>query len=112
MIAALRTHFLGPTQVERIVQLDHSQAVYYFECFSTDLQEAFTLLAEYDNEVPQVEQIRLLCEKILMNKVDFNAAIITTLMDGNHAPFADAVARVSQYVSYFFPAGSNSPWCI
>ena len=59
MIAALRNHFLGPTQVERIVQFDHSQAVYYFECFSTDLQEAFTLLAEYDNEVPQVEQIRL-----------------------------------------------------
>ena len=119
MIAALRTHFLGPTQVERIVQFVqakrdkatyHSQAIYSFKSFSTDLQEAFTLLAEYDNEVPQAEQICLLHEKILMDKADFNAAIITTLMDGNHATFPDVVARVSQYVSHFFPAGSNSLW--
>ena len=118
MIAALRTHFLGPTQVERIVQFTwakcdkatyRSQAIYSFEHFSTDLQEASTLLAEYDNKVPQAEQIHLLHEKILTDKADFNAAIIMTLMDGNHATFADAVARVSQYVSHFFPAGSNSP---
>ena len=44
-----------------------------------------------------------------MDKADFNATIITTLMDGDHATFADAVAHVSQYVSHFFPAGSNSP---
>ena len=121
MIAALRTHFLGPAQVERIVQFVQakrdkatycSQAVYSFEGFSTDLQEAFTLLAEYDNEVPQAEQIHLPCEKILMDKADFNAAVIMTLMDGNHATFADAAAHVSQYVSHFFPAGSNSPWRI
>ena len=121
MIAAQTTHFLGPAQVERIVQFMWakcdkatycSQAIYSFEHFSTDLQEAFTLLANYDNEVPQGEQILLQHEKILMNKADFNAAIITTLMDGNHAAFADAVACISQYVSHFFPAGSNSPWCI
>ena len=118
MIAALRTHFLGPAQVERIVQFAwarqekatyRSQAIYSFEHFSTDLQEAFTLLAEYDNEVPQAEQICLLREKILMDKADFNAAAITTLMDRNHATFADAVACISQYISHFFPAGSNSP---
>ena len=56
-----------------------------------------------------MDQIHLLHEKILMDKVDFNSAIITTLMDGNHATFADAVARISQYVSQFFPTGSNSP---
>ena len=44
-----------------------------------------------------------------MDKADFNAAVITTLMDGNHATFAGAVACVSQYVSHFFPAGSNFP---
>ena len=118
MIAALRTHFLGPAQVERIVQFAwakhdkatyYSQAIYSFKCFSTDLQEAFTLLAEYDNEVPQVEQICFLCEKIVMDKADFNAAIIMTLMDGNHATFANTVAHISQYLSHFFPAGSNSP---
>ena len=121
MIAALRTHFLGPAQVERIVQFTQakhdkatycSQAIYSFERFSTDLQEAFTLLVEYDNEVSQAEQIRLLHEKILMDKVDFNTAIIATLMDGNHATFTDMVAHVSQYVSHFFPAGSNSPRCM
>ena len=121
MSAALRTHFLGPTEVERIVQFVRakhdkatyrSQAVNSFKCFTTDLQEAFSLLAEYDNKVPQAEQIRLLCEKILMDKADFNATVLTTLMDGNHATFADAVACISQYVSHFFPTGSNSPWCI
>ena len=118
---ALRTHFLGPAQVERIVQFMRakcdkatycSQAVYSFERFSTDLQEVFTLLAEYDDKVRQVEQIHLLHEIILMDKADFNATIITTLMDRNHATFADAVAHVSQYVSHFFPAGSNSPQCM
>ena len=72
MIRALRAHFLGPAQVERIVQFAQakrdkatycSQAVYSFEHFSTDLQEAFTLLAEHNNEVPQVEQICLLVRK-------------------------------------------------
>ena len=116
MIAALRTHFLGLAQVERIIQyarmkrdkaVNRSQAIYTFEKFSTDLQEAFTLLAEYDTEVPQAEQIRLLREKIMTDKADFNAAAITTLMDGNHLTFADAVTRVSQYVSHFFPAGTT-----
>ena len=53
-------------------------------------------------------RVRVLHEKILMDNADFNATAITTLMDGNHAAFADAVAHVSQYVSHFFPAGSNS----
>ena len=30
-----------------------------------------------------------------MDKADFNATTITTLMDGNHATFADTVAHVS-----------------
>ena len=116
MITALRMHFLGLTQVECIIQyarakrdkaVYRSQAIYTFEKFSTDLQEAFTLLAEYDTEVPQAEQIRLLREKIMTDKADFNAAAITTLMDSNHLTFADAVARVSQYVSHFFPAGAT-----
>ena len=60
LIAALHTHFLGPAQVECIIQyaqskcdkaVYRSQAVYTFECFSMDLQEAFTLLAEYDTEL-------------------------------------------------------------
>ena len=116
MITALRTHFLGLAQVERIIQyarakrdkaIYRSQAIYTFEKFSTDLQEALTLLAEYDTEVPQAEQIRLLREKIMTDKTDFNAAAIATLMDGNHLTFADAVTRVSQYVSHFFPAGTT-----
>ena len=116
MIAALHTLFLGPAQVECIVQyalskrgkaVYRSQAVYTFEHFSMDLQEALTLLAEYDMEVPQAEQIRLLHEKIMMDKADFNATTITMLMDGNHVTFMDAVACVSQYVSHFFPASST-----
>ena len=43
----------------------------------------------------------------MTDKADFNAAAITTLMDGNHLTFADAIARVSQYVSHFFPAGAT-----
>ena len=73
---------------------------------STD-QEAFTLHVEYDTEVPQAERIRLLREKIMTDKADFNTATITTLMDGNHLTFADAVARVLQYVSHFFPTGAT-----
>ena len=65
------------------------------------------LLAEYDMEVPQAEQIRLLHEKIMMDKADINATTITMLMDGNHVTFADAVARVLQYVSHFFPASTT-----
>ena len=68
------------------------------------------LLAEYNTEVPQAEQIRLLCEKIMTDKADFNAATITMLMDGNHITFADAVAHISQYVSHFFPASSTFAW--
>ena len=117
MMASLRTHFLGTAQVERIVEharkkrdkaVYRSQAVYSFERFSTDLQEAFTLLGEYDVAVPEAEQIRLLREKIKTDKADFNAAVITTLMDGTITTFADAVARVSQYVDHFFPAGTSS----
>ena len=116
MIATLCTRFLGLAQVECIIHyartkrdkaVYRSQAIYTFEKFSTDLQEAFTLLAEYDTEVPQAEQIRLLREKIMMDKADFNAVAITTLMDGNHLTFADAIARVSQYVSHIFPAGTT-----
>ena len=61
-------------------------------------------------EVPQAQQIHLLSEKIMMDKADFNVATITTLMDGNHVTFADAVARVLQYVSHFFPASSTFAW--
>ena len=120
MIAALCTHFLGLPQVEHIVQyaqskhdkaVYRSQPVYTFECFSTYLQEAFTLLAEYDTEVPQAEQIRLLREKIMTDMVDFNAATISTLMDGNHITFEDAVACILQYVSHFFPASSTFVRC-
>ena len=115
MMASLRTHFLGTMQVECIVQYAHTncdkatfwlQAIYSFECFSIDLQEAFTLLAEYDVTIPEAEQIQLLHEKIKTNKADFNAAIVTSLMDGTLTPFADAVAHVAQYVSHFFPAGT------
>ena len=34
-----------------------------------------------------------------MDNADFNATAITTLMDENHATFADAVAHISQYVA-------------
>ena len=66
MMASLCTHFLGPAQVKRIVQYARakcnratykSQAIYSFEHFSTNQQEAFTLLGQYDAEIPQVEQI-------------------------------------------------------
>ena len=116
MIAALRMHFLGLAQVERIIQyartkwdkaIYRSQAIYTFEKFSTVLQEAFPLPAEYDPEVLQAEQIHLLREKIMTDKADFNAAAITTLMDGNHLTFADAVTHMSQYVSHFFPTGTT-----
>ena len=109
MIATLHTHFLRLAQAEHIIQyaqskrdeaIYRSQAVYTFEHFSTGLQEASALLAEYNTEVPQAEQICLLCEKIMMDKADFNATTITTLMDGNHITFADAVAHISQYVSH------------
>ena len=116
MIAALRTHFLGPTQIKHIVQyaqsmcnkaIYRSQAVYTFEHFSTDLQEALMLLTEYNTEVPQAEQICLLCEKIMTDKADFNATTITTLMDRNHVTFVDVVTGVSQYVSQFFHVSST-----
>ena len=101
MMASLWTHFLGTAQVEHIVQCActkcdkatfQSQAIYSFERFSTDLQEAFTLLAEYDVTIPEAEQIWLLREKIKTDKADFNAAIITSLMDGTLTTYADAVA--------------------
>ena len=115
MMALLRTHFLGTAQVEHIVQYAHTkhdkatfglQAIYSFEHFSTDLQEAFTLLAKYDVTIPEAEQIRLLCEKIKTDKADFNAAITTSLMDSTLMTYADAVAQVSQYISHFFPASA------
>ena len=111
VMASLRTHFLGTTQVERIVQYARtkwdkatfwSQAIYSFECFSTDLQEAFTLLAEYDVTIPEAEQIRLLREKIKTDRADFNAAVVTSRMDGTLKTYADPVAWVSQDVSHFF----------
>ena len=68
------------------------------------------LLVEYDTEIPQAEQIRLLHEKIMTDKADFNSATITMLMDGNNVTFADAVAHVSQYVSHFFPVSSTFTW--
>ena len=46
----------------------------------------------------------------MTDKADFKAATITTLMDGNHVTFEDAVACVSQYVSHFFPASSTFAW--
>ena len=110
MMASLCTHFLGPAQVKRIVQYARakhdratykSQAIYSFECFSTNLQEGF------DAEIPQAEQIRLLCEKIHTEKADFNAAAVTMLMDGTHAILTEAVTHVSQYVSHFFPASTT-----
>ena len=116
MIAALHTHFLGLTQEERIIQyartkrdkaVYRSHAIYTFEKFSTDLQEAFPLLVEYDTEVPQAEQIRLPREKIITDKVDFNTAVITALMDGHCLTFANAITRVSQYVSHFSPLGRH-----
>ena len=101
MMASLHTHFLGPAQVQRNVQYAEakhdratykSQAIYSFETFSTDLQEAFTLFGQYDAEIKQAAQIRLLCEKIHTEKADFNAAAVKTLMDGTNATFAEAVA--------------------
>ena len=62
-------------------------------------------------EVPQAEQIHLLCEKIMTDKADFNATTITMLMDGNHVTFVDVVAHISQYVSHFFPTRSTFVWC-
>ena len=103
MMAFLHTHFLGPAQVERIVQYAQakrdratykSQAIYSFEHFSTDLQEAFTLLGQYNAEIPQAEQIRLLHEKIHTEKADFNTTAVTLLMDGTHATFTEVVACV------------------
>ena len=116
MIATLCTHFLRPSQVEHIIQyaqskhdmaIYRSQAVYTFEHFSTNLQEAFTLLAEYNTEVTQAEQICLLHEKIIMDKADFYATTITRLVERNHDTFVDAVAHISQYVSHFFPVSST-----
>ena len=101
LMASLQTHFLGTAQVERIVQYARTkcdkatfrlQAIYSFECFSTDLQEAFTLLAEYDVTIPEAEQIRLLHDKIKTGKADFNAAVVTSLMDGTLTTYADSVA--------------------
>ena len=115
MMALLRTHYLGTAQVECTVQYARtkhdnatflSQAVYSFEHFSTNLQEAFTLLAEYDVTIPEAEQIQLLHEKIETDKADFNAAVVTSLMDGTLTTYTDAVAHVSQYVSHFFPAST------
>ena len=63
-----------------------------------------------DAEVPQAEQIRLLCKKIHTKKADFNAAVVTTLIDGTHATFAEAVTHVSQYVSHVFPASTTLSW--
>ena len=115
MIGSLWTHFLGTAQIERIVQYVHtnhdkatfqSQAIYSFESFRTNLQEAFTLLAKYDVTIEEAEQIRLLREKIMTDKADFNAAIITSLMDSTLMTYADAVACVSLYVSHFFSAST------
>ena len=57
-----------------------SQAIYSFEHFSTDLQEAFSLLAEYDVTIPEAEQIRLLCEKIKTDKADLNDDMVTSII--------------------------------
>ena len=65
MMASLQTHFLGTAQVERIVKYDRTkcdkatfwlQTIYSFEHFSTNLQEAFTLLAKYDVTIPEVSK--------------------------------------------------------
>ena len=48
----------------------------------------------------------MLHEKIKADKADFNAAIVTSLMDGTLMTYANAVGQVSQYVSHFFPASA------
>ena len=66
------------------------------------MQQAFQIreLALSDVKVFQLFfRVRILHEKIFMDNADFNATAITTLMDGNHATFADAVAHISQYVA-------------
>ena len=68
MMTALRVHYLGQSQKEKIIgdarkKRDRayykSQGIYTFEKFSTDLQEAFQILGNYDMRVEGLEKIRL-----------------------------------------------------
>ena len=111
MMTSLRKHFLGPSQIEKIVErarhkrdkaVYKSEAIYPFEKFTTDLEECFTLLADYDEPVPRSEQIRLLRDKIVTDRSDFNAAVATTLVSDRDITFHDAVSKISTFVATFF----------
>jgi len=114
MMAALRVHFLGESQKERIVEdarrrrdgaYFKSQAIYTFEKFASELQEAFTTLAEYDDPVSPNEQLRLLRHKINTENDSFNASVNTVLMDHTrYDTFQKAVAQISVLVDQYFPA--------
>ena len=116
MMNDLLTHFLGASQVEKIIEQARkkrdgahyrNEGSYTFQRFATDLKRAFTVLWRYDNRVPDREQVRLLREKIQTDNASFNAAVVTTLLREDLATFDLAVAEVQRLVNHFFPRSQD-----
>ena len=103
---------LGQSQKEKIIEdarkrkegaFFKSQAVYTFDRFSTDLEEAFQTLYDYEEPVSEAEKIRLLREKINTDNASFNASVMALLMRPDINTFAGATAEVNVLVNKFFP---------
>ena len=116
MMTALRVHYLGQSQKETIISDAHRkwdtayfklQAVYTFERFTSDLQESFKVLAEYDEAVNESEKLRLLREKIRTDNASFNASVMAILINKDITTFANAIAEINVLVNQFFPHTSK-----
>eukprot|EP00957_Ditylum_brightwellii_P186127 14170650-Ditylum_brightwellii.AAC.2 len=77
----LRVHYLEKSQKEAIVDqarktkdgaFYRSQGAYTFAWFTTDLEEVFTTLDNYNKPVLKGEKLQLLCEKIKTDNASFN----------------------------------------
>ena len=118
MMTALRVHYLGQSQKEKIIEdarkkkdgaFYKSQAAYPFDRFTTDLEDAFQTLHDYDEEVNEAEKMRLLREKIDTDNASFNASVMAVLMRPDITTFADATAEVNVLVGKFFPPTQGKP---
>ena len=111
MMDDLRTHYLGASQVETIVNnartaIDkahyRSEGAYSFERYTTDLNKAFQVLARYDTAPSENEKLRILREGIRTSNSAFEASAMTACLDPGVKTFEAAVARINVLVDHYF----------
>ena len=117
MMVALRTHYLGPSQIE--ARLDKAKAVkdnayyrneatYSFEKFTTDLEKAYSTLAKHGETVTEAEKLRLLRLKIQTDNASFKATTTSYLLT-HTGSYQDAISKLKTLVAQFMkpPGGAT-----